>query len=153
MTKPTAEIEKYFKDVQKSIGSADNMRKLGAFAIRMIVQRTRGEGKGVSRPGGRASKLKRVTDEYADRRRRMEGKHPEAAAGTNSNLTLFGPLLGTMMVKRATKSSLFLGFRNRKEAQKAEGQERQGRRFMVLSGVEMKSASSFLAALVAKQNR
>ena len=147
------EVDKFFKDIQKSINSRENMLKLGGFTIKLIVERTRGQGKGVLNPGGPARKLKRVTPEYTERRRRMKGKHPEAARGSNSNLTLFGHLLNTMIVRRATPSALVLGFRSRREDLKAEGQERQGRRFMVLSGPEMKDAKKFLSDLVAFQNR
>jgi hypothetical protein len=149
----TSEIEKFFKDIQKSIGSPANMLKLGGFTIKLILIRTRGQGKGVMTPGGQARKLKLVTTKYAEKRRQMKGKHPEAAAGRSSNLTLFGHMLNNMIVKKATTADLVIGFRSHKEEQKAEGQDNQGRRFMILSGAEMQQAKTFLADLVARQNR
>lgn len=150
-TADTSEIEKFFKKIMDTIESREQMLKLGGFTIKLIQDRTRGEGKGVSQPGGPARKLKRVSPEYAEKRRKMKGKHPEASIGDNSNLTLFGPLLSTMIVRRATKKDLVLGFRSPKQDDVAEGQEKQGRRFMVLSGVEMRKATEFLANLVAKE--
>lgn len=149
----TSEVDKFFKDIQKSIHSRETMLRLGGFTIRLIIARTRGRGQGVLNPGGTARKLKRVTAAYAAHRQRLKGKHPQAAISNNSNLTLYGHLLNSLIVKRSTKSELMLGFRGRLQELKAEGQEKQGRRFLVLSGAEMKDAKKFLSDLVASQNR
>jgi len=151
--KGTAEVRSMFRQLMDMINSAETMRALGGFSIKTIQKRTRGEGKGVSRAGGISRKLKRVTPDYAEQRRRKKGKHPAAATGTTSNLTLFGPLINTLVIKRATKTDLRIGFLNLKEEKKAEGQERQGRTFMVLSGKEIKDAKKFLSDLVANQVR
>jgi len=147
----TTETRKFFASILELINSTETMRALGGFSLRTILLRTRGEGKGVSTVGGVARKLKRVTPEYAAWRQKQKGKHPEASLGTNSNLTLFGPLLSTMVIKRATKTDLRIGHVSMKESRKAEGQEKQGRRFLVLSGAEMKSARTFIADFVAKK--
>ena len=41
------EVDKFFKDIQKSINSRENMLKLGGFTIKLIVERTRGDRKSV----------------------------------------------------------------------------------------------------------
>jgi hypothetical protein len=121
------------------------MQRLGIFIIQTIRKRTRGEGKGVSQPGGTASKLRRVTDKYA-KWRLKQPRHPEAATGRASNLTQTGKMLDSMIIKRATRTSLFLGFKTQKEQDKANWVEEAGRRFMVLSGKEIKDAASFVKA-------
>lgn len=132
-----------FSDIIKSIQSPAAMRKLGGYVIKTIRQRTRGEGKGVGRPGGNATKLRRVTDKYA-KWRTKQPRHPEAATGTSSNLTFKGTMLDSMIIKTATANKLFIGFRSAKEQEKADGQEEQGRRFMFLSGKEIKDAANYV---------
>lgn len=151
MANETRNVRKLFDDVSKRLSSTQLMRKLGAYLITTIRERTRGKGQGVSRPGGRASQLKRVTPEYAARRARMRRRHPQAATGTRSNLTATGVLLDSMILKRVSANQLFIGFRQRREELKAEGQERQGRRFMVLSSTEILKARQYAAKIVADQ--
>jgi hypothetical protein len=128
------------------------MRKLGAFVIVTIRERTRGKGQGVRTPNGRASQLRRVTPEYAAQRAKMRGRHPQAATGTRSNLTATGALLDSMILKRVSGSDFFIGFRNRREELKAEGQEkRQGRRFLVLSSTEIVTMRKYAAKIVADE--
>lgn len=136
-------VQAAFADIIKAISSPQQMRKLGGYVIKTIRERTRGQGKGVGRPGGNATKLKRVTDKYA-KWRAKQARHPEAASGTSSNLTFKGTMLNSMIIKSATKSSLFIGFRNNNEAVKADAQHEQGRRFMFLSGKEIKDAASYV---------
>lgn len=147
----TREVLKLFDDITKRLSSPQLMRKLGAHIIVTIRERTRGKGQAVLTPGGRASQLKRVTPEYAARRRKMKGRHPQAATGTRSNLTLTGTLLDSMLLKRVSSTELFIGFRNRREDLKAEGQERQGRRFLVLSATEILSMRKYAAKIVADE--
>lgn len=147
----TNEVRKLFDDISKRLGSQQLMRKLGAYLIITIRDRTRGKGQAVLSPGGRASQLKRVSPEYAAQRAKMKNLHPQAATGTKSNLTATGALLDSMLLKRVTAGELFIGFRNRKEGLKAEGQERQGRRFLVLSGSEIIAARKYAAKIVADE--
>lgn len=136
-------VQAAFSDIIKAISSPQAMRKLGGYVIKTIRERTRGQGKGVGRPGGNASKLERVSDKYAKWRARQP-RHPEAASGTSSNLTFKGTMLNSMIIKTATKNSLFIGFRGQKQEDKAEGQHEQGRRFMFLSGKEIKDAANYV---------
>jgi hypothetical protein len=147
----TNEVRKLFDDIAKRLGSQTLMRKLGAYLIVTIRDRTRGKGQAVLSPGGRASQMKRVSPEYAAQRAKMKNRHPQAASGTKSNLTATGALLDSMLLKRVTAGELFIGFRNRKEELKAEGQERQGRRFLVLSSQEIIAARKYAAKIVADE--
>jgi hypothetical protein len=147
----TREVLKLFDDISKRLSSPQLMRKLGAFVILTIRDRTRGKGQAVLQPNGRASQLKRVTPEYAAQRAKMKNRHPQAATGTRSNLTATGVLLDSMVLKRVSSSELFIGFRNRREGLKAEGQERQGRRFLVLSGSEIIACRKFVTKIVADE--
>lgn len=132
-----------FSRVIEQVNSAEAMRNLGGFVIRTIRNRTRGDGKGVPSPGGNAVRLRRVTDKYA-KWRQKQPRHPDAATGRSSNLTFKGKMLDAMIVKKATKSQLFIGFRTQKEADKSVWQEEQGRRFLVLSGKEIKDAAAYV---------
>jgi|SRR6478736_1521025 len=136
-------VQAAFSEIIKSISSPAQMRRLGGYVIKQIRQRTRGEGKGVGRPGGNAVKLRRVTDKYAKWRAR-QARHPEAASGKSSNLTFSGKMLDSLIIKNATANKLFIGFRSAKEQTKADGQEEQGRRFMFLSGKEIKDAATYV---------
>lgn len=147
----TRQVRKLFADIAKRLSSPQLMRKIGAFAIVTMRDRTREKGQGVQSPNGRASQLRRVTPEYALQRAKMPGLHPKAAKGNRSNLTATGALLDSMILKRVTGNELFIGFRNRREDQKAEGQERQGRRFLVLSSTEIVTMRKYAAKIVADE--
>ena len=151
MADATKDVRKIFNDIAKRLSSPQLMRKLGAFVIVTIRDRTRGKGQGVRTVGGRVSQLRRVTPLYAARRAQMKGRHPQAATGTRSNLTASGALLDSMLLKRVSSTELFIGFRTRLSDKKAEGQEKQGRRFLVLSGTEIISARKFVAKIVADE--
>jgi hypothetical protein len=152
MAEPTAKIRKYFDDIIARITSTSMMRRLGGFLIITIRDRTRGKGEGVSQPGGQSRQLKRVSALYSLRRANMKNRHPESATGTRSNLTASGALLDSMMLKRASQSQLFIGFKNRQNELKAEGQEAQGRRFLVLSSAEILAARKYVAKIVADES-
>lgn len=137
------QVQSAFSKILEQINSPAAMQRLGIFIIQKIRKRTRGEGRGVPTPGGTASKLRRVTDKYA-KWRLKQPRHPEAATGRASNLTQSGKMLDALMIKRASKTSLFIGFKTQKEQDKAQFVEEGGRRFMVLSGKEIKDAAAFV---------
>lgn len=132
-----------FAKIISGINSAASMRMLGGFAIKTIRDRTRGRGKGVASAGGAQVTLKKVTDKYA-KWRQTQRRHPKAATGKSSNLTFSGKMLDSMIVKNATKSQLFLGFRSQREADKAGWQSEQGRPFFFLSQKEIRDAAAFV---------
>jgi len=138
-----------FQKIVKQVDSPEIMRRLGNYLIGVIRERTRG-GRGVKRPGGNPSKLKSVTLPYAKWREKQD-RHEEAATGRSSNLTFSGKMLDSMIVKRATVSSIFIGFKTQKEENKAGYQEAQGRRFLVLSGKEIRGATDFLMTQLSKR--
>ena len=142
-------LKRRFKILLKKIEDRDSFRKLGFFVISTVKERTRGKGQGVKDAGGRASKLKIVSKEWA-KRRVKEKRHPEAATGRNSNLTFKGTLLNNMIIKRADERGIFIGFRNVKQEDKAKGQADQGRVFMNLSGKEIRSSIDFLKKEILK---
>lgn len=146
----TQTVVNAFSKIIAQINSPEAMRNLGGYLIQTIRKRTRGEAKGVSVPGGNAARLRRVTDKYAKWRVKQQ-RHPEAATGRASNLTFTGKMLDAMILKRATTSQLFIGFRSQKEADKAEWQEEQGRRFLVLSGKEIKDAAAYVKRNLARR--
>lgn len=139
-----------FAKILSQIDSPESMRKLGGFVIKTIRERTRGQGKGVRSPGGQATNLKRVSNKYA-KWRLKQPRHPEAATGNKSNLTLSGKMLDGMIIKNATKSKLFIGFRANRDEKKAQYQEEQGRRFLVLSGKEIKDAANFVKTILKRK--
>ncbi len=143
----SADIKRRFEQITLNIQSAEAMRRLGTYIINSIRRRTREEGKGVSQPGGTARNLRRVTTKYA-KWRMTQPRHPEAARGTRSNLTFSGKMLDSLIIKRATATSLFIGFKTQKEADKSQYQEEQGRRFLVLSGKEIRDAASFVKSML-----
>lgn len=138
-----SDVSKAFAKILSKVDSPDAMRRLGTFLIAMIRVRTRGRGQGVQKPGGPVSKLKRVTTKYA-KWRAKQPRHPEAATGRSSNLTFSGKMLDSLIIKKANRTQLFLGFKTQKDANKAGWQEEQGRRFLVLSGKEIKDAAAFM---------
>lgn len=136
-------VEAIFAEIIKSIDSPEAMRKLGGYIIKTIRARTRGQGRGVGSPGGYAVKLRRVSDKYA-KWRVKQSRHPEAATGEASNLTFKGTMLDSLIIKQASRTNLFIGFKSQKQADKAQGQAEQGRRFLFLSGKEAKDAANFV---------
>jgi hypothetical protein len=66
-------------------------------------------------------------------------------------LTFKGKMLDSLIVKTATPKALFIGFRAQKEADKAQWQEEQGRRFLVLSGKEIRDAAAYVKRSLAKR--
>ncbi len=141
--KGTESVKSAFAKIIAQVSSPEAMRLLGGYVIKVIRNRTRGEAKGVRTPGGNATALKKVSSKYA-KWRLKQPRHPEAATGRTSNLTLTGKMLDAMIIKTATKSSLLIGFRSAREAQKAVWQEEQGRRFLVLSGKETRDAANYV---------
>ena len=143
-------VRNEFEKIIKKIDSPEVMRRLGMFIITTVRERTRGTGRGVGRPGGNPSRLKAVTLPYAIWRAKQL-RHPQAASGRSSNLTFSGRMLDGMIVKQATKSSLFIGFKRQADSDKAEYQEKQGRRFLVLSGKEIRDAAAFVKLQLSKR--
>lgn len=147
----TESVTLAFSKILAQINSAETMRKLGGFVISTIRERTRGRNQGVSTPGGNAAKLRKVSDKYAKWRIKQK-RHPEAATGRASNLTFSGKMLDSMIIKKATVNQLLIGFRTQKEQDKSVYQEEQGRRFLVLSGKEIKDSAGYVKNLLRQRS-
>lgn len=141
MIKVNNRADKWLKkldDVFDKITDSDQMRDFGNKSIEIIVNRTRYEGKGVPAQFGNRKTLKKVTEKYSKRRAKMKGKHPDAASGRASNLTLTGEMLDKLMVIKATKREVIIGWKQKKQGEKASGQADQGREFLFLGSAEYK---------------
>jgi hypothetical protein len=136
------ELKKRFDKLVKNTNDSQALKRLGFFVIKTIKDRTRKDGKGVASPGGNRRTLKKVSLEWAIRRAGL-AKSPEAATGRRSNLTFKGTMLDSIIIKKASKGQLFIGFKNATEEAKAEGNTDRGRPFMFLGKVEIKNASDF----------
>lgn len=139
----STEVQTAFGKILMNINSNAAMQRLGVYLISVIKRRTRGQGKGVAQPGGNSAKLKKVSDKYA-KWRLKQPRHPEAATGKSSNLTQTGKMLDALSIKRATRTELFIGFKNQRESDKADWVAEAGRPFLFLSGKEIKDAASFV---------
>ena len=147
----TTGLERKLRKLDLSLTDRKSRFLTGKFIVEMIKKRVRDEGKGVSRTGANTSKLKRVSDSWAINRQAFS-RHPKAATGFNSNLTFKGTMLDSMTVLRATKDQLFIGFKSRKESDKAQGNADRGRPFMFLSRGEITKTSDFIKKQILKNN-
>lgn len=145
------QLQKKLKDLNNALTSKKSQFLMGKYLVGLIVERTRGEGKGVKRTGGNKSKLKSVSPEWAIRRAAEPGKHPQAATGVKSNLTFRGHMLNNLnVISAGTGKGVIIGFPDSKQAEKAEGNEARGRPFMYLSRGEITKASEFLKKQILK---
>jgi hypothetical protein len=141
-----AKVKKAFN----KINEPSQMRWLGNETIKVIKHRTRGMGKGVKRPFGNRRTLKPVTLGYS-RWRRKQKRHPDAAKGRKSNLTFSGEMLDKLVVIKAQKKNLIIGWKDRKNAAKAEHQAEAGRPFLNLAKPEVNYLLKELDALLERQ--
>jgi len=140
-------------------GSKKRMTLLGKEAVSLIVIRTRvGRGFSTATKGGgdKATKLKPLSPNYIDYRKKNKAKLT-GRAGTvkKSNLTFTGQLLNSIDVIKASKGKCFIGAK--KERRKGETvknseiigyQEKQGRVFLQLSTLDIKKLIRFMKNLV-----
>ncbi len=144
------------KDIQK-----DSLKPIAQFTLNLIVKRTR-LGYGVTKLYGSKQKLKPLSPNYIDYRKKLAGeKRREQRQGTislgtktirlsdftratRSNLTLTGQMLESMSILSISRGSIKIGpTGQRKEggpsnAQVAEFQADQGRVFNKVSELEYK---------------
>lgn len=142
-------LDRKLKILLGNVKSRKTFLKIGFFVIKTVKDRTRKQGQGVRTPNGRKERLKKVSEQWA-KRRKKESRHPEAATGRASNLTFKGQLLDGMIVKRANSDGIFIGFKRVQDEKKAEGQAEQGRIFMNLSRSEIRSTSDFIKSQILK---
>ena len=148
------DIKKFKKDMDKffkSVTSGKEMRVIGNKTIKIVVERTRNHMKGVKKPLGRITRLKKVTKQYSEQRKKIRNKLKTAATGTNCNLTLRGTMLNNLSVLRATKKELVIGHRGRKNQIKAAHHHATGRPFLFLAKKEMQELMKFYDKRIGKQ--
>ena len=146
------QIDKFNKSVAKMMVKVTNkktMKELGEITLDVVVERTRGKGKGLDANGATLKKLKPVKPEYAKWRKKQQ-RHPDAARGKQSNLTFKGDLLDELKVKNLKRKVFTLGWSKKKQRDKAKGQEEQGRPFLFLSTKEINLISKKLDEIIAK---
>jgi hypothetical protein len=154
MATPKQQMANFNKEVKKLLKKVTNKKAMieyGKLAIGAIVHRTRNKGQGLKKSGGTPSKLKQVTVKYADQRRRMKDKHPSAATGRKSNLTLTGEMLDSLVVIDSKNKEVELGWFDEKQEAKAAGNESRGREFLNLSTKEIKLISKKLDENLSKE--
>ena len=147
MPTPKKQIQNFNKELDKlleKVTDRKSMIQYAKLAIGAIHDRTRSKGQGLKANGGTPRKFKKVTEKYAKRRKKMKNKHPEAATGRDSNLTLTGRMLDTMKVIRSRNKEAEIGWSIKKERDKAAGNEERGRPFLALSTKEIKLISKLL---------
>lgn len=127
-----------------------SMIEYGKLVVDLVVARTRYKGQGVAENGGRARKLKSVSAKYAKRRQNME-RHPDAANGRKSNLTLTGEMLDSLTVIKSRNKSVEVGWNDKDEAAKARGNEDRGRPFLNLTTSEVNIISKQLDKKLSKE--
>ena len=136
-----ADINKFDKKMKKSlfkITSRKQMEQLGNLTIGLIHDRTRNSGKGVGKPNGNRTTLKKVSKKYAKWRETFKDKHPKAASGLKSNLTLTGDMLDDMQLIDLSKSKFEIGYGDSDNQDKSDYQHAKGRRFLFLGRAELK---------------
>jgi len=140
----------FVKDLEKIKKKADRllkkttdpirMKRLGKLTIEQIRKRTRLQGKGVDKAMGTAKPLKKVSQKYADWRKKNKKKiHRKAARGVDSNLTLTGQMIDSLDIVRYHDGNLLIGHSNKLAEDKTKWQKIMGRTYMYISRSEFKA--------------
>ena len=93
-------VKKVRKGLERSV-SKRAMQEIGNLAVQIIRERTR-DGKGVQRPDGNRTKLKPLSPQYIEFRKRFGNLSPFTSPG-RSNLTLTGQMLDSIKVVRTSQ--------------------------------------------------
>lgn len=129
-------------DIKKVMKALENIQKevekdfidVGEEAVELIKKRTR-LGYGVEDQGKSKTKLKRLSPEYIDQRKRKKPTGPSTPA--KSNLTDSGDMLDALEAKEKQGNKVEIGFKNSKEEKKAKYVS-EDRPFNNLSKAEVK---------------
>lgn len=143
MSDPTRSLRNIFARIKQATGQAvtpAQMKKLGQFAVDIVVKRTR-LGYGTPVQFGQKGKLKVLSPNYIEARKRFNGLSPTTAPG-KSNLTRTGQLLDSVQVITAKNGSVRFGPTGMRSDSKltnlqvAAYQQAQGRTFNRVSQLE-----------------
>lgn len=139
-SRDVAKFSKSLKAIVKKAESQGLLTNLAAFAIQLIVRRTR-EGRGVKRPGAATYRLKPLSASYiAFRRKNRSALSPFTSPG-KSNLTFTGQLLNSLTLKKGSRVLTITpsGIRNDGKTNAAVARYvSRVRPFLALSGDEQK---------------
>jgi hypothetical protein len=159
------QMAKFTRETKKMLNRATSprhMRILANESVKIIVERTQGEGKGVESNGGLKKRLRNVSPDYAEYReslktkakRRKKGqkkrKTPrprlssKAATGRNCNLTLTGRMLRTLRTIKVSRKEAVIGWSIEREKEKAQWAVDGERSFLNLSTREVEKVSKIL---------
>lgn len=122
-------------------------RYLLPFIEELIVNRTRGEGKGVKKQGGNKYTLAALAESTKRRRKSLKSLHSQTSYDT-SNLTMTGDLLDSIT---ATFSNGVITVKVGNDQVKKAGEVEKVRPFMFLSKSELKIISNKLVELITKE--
>ena len=144
------DIRRITRDIDRLLDDAEKpsiLRQLGVFAVRMIRERTRG-GKGVKRPGGNITRLKRLSRSYIKHRKQNARKLDRTTSPGKSNLTFTGQMLRSLKVRTVRKGQMVIGPSGRRNDGKTNEQvalwvQEQGRPFLFLGRAEQRKLVSF----------
>lgn len=109
-SKVTSNFKKVFAKLRKEVKgtySDEQMEKLGEEAADMIRIRTR-LGYGVSKPGAKRQRLKKLSDEYIETRQNFHGLSEFTTPG-RSNLTRTAQMLDSIIVLEAKDGKVTVG--------------------------------------------
>ena len=174
---PTAkqQMAKFNREAKKMLNQATNakrMRMIANEAVKIIVERTQDDGKGVAFNGGSRLKLRDVSPDYAEwrdeqrsgeksaKRKLSKAKRkprkrvqysPKGAKGLNCNLTLTGRMLRTLRTIKASKKEAKIGWSIERERDKAQWAIDGGREFINLSNIEIDKLSKILKEEIKKE--
>jgi len=143
------QVAKQLAKALDKVVTKKNMKLIGNKTIEIIVDRTRGEGKGVKNQFGYRKTLKKVSPKYAIWRQ-SQARHPDAANGMDSNLTFSGEMLDRLKLTKLTKDFFNIGWSDKKNQDKARNQSAQGREFIRLAKSEVTTIIKFISDLYKK---
>lgn len=123
------------------------LRQLGDLSAEAIVNRTR-DGFGVVRTGARKSRLKPLSSQYIEFRKRFRSLSNDTSP-KKSNLTLTGQMLESVRTKKVRQGTrgnarVIVEPGTRKLFKRAEFNALRGRIFMNLSKKELKEINQFM---------
>lgn len=141
-------IRKRVELVLQQVQTEENLGALGKVIAEQIKKRTR-LGYGVEEQGDPQQKLKALSDDYKDWRKKNKGKLSSATTVSKSNLTQTGEMLDSIQ-SRVEGKSIILYFSTAFARAKARWVTDGGRPFFTLSGAEIQSVRKRVLDLIAK---
>ena len=156
-----ADLKSVIGDLQRRFSrplTKRELNKTGDLAAEAIRRRTR-EGFGVKVTGGNRKKLKKLSTQYIEFRKRFKSLSSETTA-TTSNLTLTGQMIDSVKTKRNKtrvgtrgKALVLVATTGSKNTKKALFQADAGRIFMNLGRKELREINEFMTKAIKSKRR